>query len=88
MLTAVQRPEVVAEFQRVMGEHLAAAPESAAIARTPNEEPIVLTKPTTAAVLNNSLGELLGLTTLPLLRTAIQPPPAVADRAPPQAATG
>jgi CheY-like chemotaxis protein len=88
MLTAVQRPEVVAEFQRVMGEHLAVDPQSVAIARSPNEEPIVLTKPTTAAVLNNSLGELLGLTTLPLLRTLIQPPPAIADRAPPQEATG
>jgi hypothetical protein len=73
-----------------MNEHLTADPQSTAIARSTNEEPIVLTKPTTAAVLNSSLGELLGLTTLPLLRHAIQPPPAVADRAssPPQAATG
>jgi CheY-like chemotaxis protein len=87
MLTAVQRPEVITEFHRVMGEHLAADPQSAAIARSPTEEPIVLTKPTTAAVLNNSLGELLGLTTLPMVRTAIPPP--ISDSAPPpKAAAG
>jgi signal transduction histidine kinase/CheY-like chemotaxis protein len=86
MLTAVQRPEVVAEFQRVMGEYLAGAPQSSAIARSATEEPIVLQKPTTAAVLNNSLGELLGLTTLPLLRTVLPPPPAVSDSVPPSRA--
>src|SRR4030095_7992517 len=85
MLTAVQRSEVIAEFQRVMGEYLAAEPASAAIARSPNEEPIVLQKPTTAAVLNNSLGELVGLATLPVVKMAI-PPPAVADAAAPRAA--
>jgi CheY-like chemotaxis protein len=87
MLTAVQRGDVIAEFQRVMGEYVAAEPGSSAIARSPSEEPIVLQKPTTAAVLNKSLGELLGLTTLPVVKMAI-PPPAVADAVPPRAATG
>ncbi|HSQ09446.1 MAG TPA: hypothetical protein VLN25_02350, partial [Burkholderiaceae bacterium] len=88
MLTAVQRADVLAEFQRVMGEHLLASPDSSAIARSPHEEPIVLQKPTTAAVLNNSLGELLGLTTLPMVRTVLPPPPAIADTVPPKAAAG
>ncbi len=79
MLTAVQRADVLLEFQRAMATHLAGDPGSSSIARSPNEEPIVLQKPTTAAVLNNSLGELLGLTTLPMVRTAMQPPPAIAD---------
>jgi hypothetical protein len=39
-------------------------------------------------VLNNSLGELLGLTTLPLVRTVLPPPPAIADTVPPKAAAG
>lgn len=79
MLTAVQRADVLLEFQRAMAEHLASDPGSSSVARSPNEEPIVLQKPTTAAVLNNSLGELLGLTTLPMIRSTHQPPPAIAD---------
>ena len=42
---------------------------SSAIARSRVEEPIVLQKPTTAAVLNNTLAEMLGMTTLPIVRT-------------------
>jgi len=84
MLTAVQKGEVVHEFQRVMQEHLLADPNSTAVARSPTEEPIVLQKPTTAAVLNNSLGELLGLTTLPMVRVKL-PPAAIADTVPPKA---
>jgi CheY-like chemotaxis protein len=87
MLTAVQRGDVVNEFQRVMQEHLLADPTSTAVARSPTEEPIVLQKPTTAAVLNNSLGELLGLTTLPMVRAQI-PPAGIADTVPPKATAG
>ncbi len=63
MLTAVQGLEVVAEFQRTMRQRMAKNPEMApAIARSRVEEPIVLQKPTTAAVLNATIAEALGLT--------------------------
>ncbi|HKO67194.1 MAG TPA: response regulator, partial [Burkholderiaceae bacterium] len=70
MLTAIQGVDVLAEFQRVMHERLALSPTmSSAIARSRVEEPTVLQKPTTAAVLNNTLAEMLGLTTLPMVRS-------------------
>jgi two-component system, sensor histidine kinase len=69
MLTAVQGADVIAEFQRAMQVRMALNPSLvSAIARSRNEEPIVLQKPTTAAVLNTTLSEVLGLTTLPLVR--------------------
>lgn len=67
MLTAVHGLEVLAEFQRTMQQRMARNPEMApAIARSRVEEPIVLQKPTTAAVLNATIAEALGL-------SAIQP---------------
>jgi signal transduction histidine kinase/CheY-like chemotaxis protein len=66
MLTAVQSSEVLAEFQRTMQQRLSANPAAApAIARTRVEEPIVLQKPTTPAVLNSTMVEALGLATIP-----------------------
>jgi CheY-like chemotaxis protein len=60
MLTAVQAPDVIAEFQQVMQQRLARNPHLAqAIAASRVEEPIVLQKPTTAAVLNKTLVEVL-----------------------------
>jgi signal transduction histidine kinase/CheY-like chemotaxis protein len=65
MLTAVHGPEVIAEFQRTMQQRLARSPELASvIARSRVEEPIVLQKPTNAAVLNATIAEALGLTTI------------------------
>lgn len=67
MLTAVHGLDVLAEFQRTMQQRMAKNPERApAIARSRVEEPIVLQKPTTAAVLNATIAEALGL-------SAIQP---------------
>jgi CheY-like chemotaxis protein len=69
MLTAVQGAEVIAEFQRAMYARMALNPSLvSAIARSRTEEPPVLQKPTTAAVLNATLAEVLGLTTLKLVR--------------------
>ncbi|MEO8187124.1 MAG: hybrid sensor histidine kinase/response regulator [Burkholderiaceae bacterium] len=69
MLTAIQGVDVLSEFQRVMHERLELSPTmSSAIARSRVEEPTVLQKPTTAAVLNNTLAEMLGITTLPMVR--------------------
>ncbi len=63
MLTAVHGLEVLAEFQRTMQTRMAKNPGMApAIARSRVEEPIVLQKPTTAAVLNATIAEALGLT--------------------------
>jgi hypothetical protein len=52
-----------------------------AIARSRVEEPVVLQKPTTAAVLNTALAELLGITTLPVVRpdAATLPLPSTSD---------
>jgi signal transduction histidine kinase len=70
MLTAVPGSDVLAEFQRAMHERMALNPSMVpAIARSRVEEPAVLQKPTTAAVLNTALAELMGLTTLPLVRS-------------------
>lgn len=67
MLTAVHGLDVLAEFQRTMQQRMAKNPEMApAIARSRVEEPIVLQKPTTAAVLNATIAEALGLTAVPL----------------------
>jgi signal transduction histidine kinase/CheY-like chemotaxis protein len=64
MLTAVHGLEVVAEFQRTMQQHLSRNPDLAsAIARSRVEEPKVLQKPTTTAVLNATIAETLGLST-------------------------
>ncbi len=66
MLTAVHGLEVLAEFQRTMQSRMAKNPDMApAIARSRVEEPIVLQKPTTAAVLNATIAEALGLTAVP-----------------------
>jgi signal transduction histidine kinase/CheY-like chemotaxis protein len=62
MLTAVQQLEVLAEFQRQMRERLAKNPDqAAAIARSRVEEPVVLQKPITTAVLNGTLADALGI---------------------------
>jgi two-component system, sensor histidine kinase len=69
MLTAVQAVEVVADFQRAMHARIALNPAmAAAISRSHTEEPPVLQKPTTPAVLNATLAEVLGLATLPVVR--------------------
>jgi two-component system, sensor histidine kinase len=69
MLTAVQGADVIAEFQQAMQVRMALNPALvSAIARSRSEEPVVLQKPTTAAVLNTTLSEILGLTTLPMVR--------------------
>jgi signal transduction histidine kinase/CheY-like chemotaxis protein len=63
MLTAVHGLEVITEFQRTMQQHLSRNPDLAsAIARSRVEEPKVLQKPTTTAVLNATIAETLGLT--------------------------
>lgn len=73
MLTAVHGMEVIAEFQRVLQSRLSRDPEIApTIARSRMEEPTVLQKPTTAAVLNGAIAEALGLA------GAAEPPPAAA----------
>jgi two-component system, sensor histidine kinase len=69
MLTAVQGAEVVGEFQRAMHARMALNPSMvSAIARSRTEEPPVLQKPTTAAALNAALADVLGMTTLPIVR--------------------
>ena len=61
MLTAVQGAEVVGDFQRAMHARMALNPSMvSAIARSRTEEPPVLQKPTTAAVLNNRTGRSAG----------------------------
>ena len=63
MLTAVHGLEVIAEFQKLMQERLTKQPELASvISRSRGEEPVVLQKPTTAAVLNATIADVLGLT--------------------------
>jgi CheY-like chemotaxis protein len=82
MLTAVPGSDVQAEFQRAMNERMALNPSLVpAIARSRVEEPVVLQKPTTAAVLNTALAELLGVTTLPIVRSeaATLPLPSTSD---------
>ena len=69
MLTAVQAAEVVADFQRAMLARIALNPaQAAAMSRSRTEEPPVLQKPTTPAVLNATLAEVLGLATFPVVR--------------------
>jgi signal transduction histidine kinase len=66
MLTAVNPLDVMSEFQRQMRIRIENNPEAApAIARSRVEEPIVLTKPANAAVLNATVVEALGLSALP-----------------------
>jgi two-component system, sensor histidine kinase len=75
MLTAVQAAEVVADFQRAMHARIALNPTlAAAIAKSRTEEPPVLQKPTTPAVLNATLAEALGMAMLPVV------PPQELDR--------
>jgi two-component system, sensor histidine kinase len=75
MLTAVQAAEVVADFQRAMHARIALNPTlAAAIATSRTEEPPVLQKPTTPAVLNATLAEALGMAMLPVV------PPQELDR--------
>ena len=63
MLTAAGTLDVLAEFQRQMQLRMAHNPEAAsAIARSRVEEPIVLTKPADAAVLNARILTALGIT--------------------------
>jgi len=65
----VQAAEVVADFQRAMQARIALNPALApAIAKDRAEEPPVLQKPTTPAVLNATLAEALGLAAFPLVR--------------------
>jgi signal transduction histidine kinase len=62
MLTAAGTLDVLAEFQRQMQLRMAHNPEAAsAIARSRVEEPIVLTKPADAAVLNARILTALGI---------------------------
>ena len=62
---AVAAAEVQSQFQRVMRERIALNPTQAhAIARSRTEEPLVLQKPTTPAVLNNAIAVQLGLANL------------------------
>jgi len=62
MLTAISTLDLLAEFQRQMQLRMAHNPEAAsAIARSRVEEPIVLTKPTDAAVLNARILTALGI---------------------------
>jgi signal transduction histidine kinase/CheY-like chemotaxis protein len=62
MLTAVGTMDLLAEFQRQMQVRMKQNPEAAsAIARSRVEEPIVLTKPTDAAVLNARILTALGI---------------------------
>lgn len=76
MLTAVHGLEVLAEFHRVMQDRLAKHPELApVIARSRVEEPVVLQKPTTAAVLNATIAEALALA-----EETPAPPTITADR--------
>jgi signal transduction histidine kinase/CheY-like chemotaxis protein len=73
MLTAVQANDVSGEFQQAMQARMVVNPSLvSAIARSRSEQPLVLQKPTTAAVLNAALAEMLGLTTLPLMRPSTQ----------------
>jgi signal transduction histidine kinase/CheY-like chemotaxis protein len=76
MLTAVQGLDVLAEFQRVMQQRLARNPQLAgAIAASRVEEPVVLQKPTTAAVLNKTLIDLFSRGTKPQSAFATNAPP-------------
>jgi len=62
MLTAVQVPEVVNEFKRLLQARMSADPGiTPTIARHPGEEPIVLQKPADASLLNSTIAEALGL---------------------------
>jgi signal transduction histidine kinase/CheY-like chemotaxis protein len=62
MLTAMTALDTLAEFQRQMKLRLSHNPEgAAAIARSRVEEPIILTKPTSAGVLHSRVVTALGL---------------------------
>ena len=75
MLTAVGTLELLAEFQRQMQLRLRQNPEAAsAIARSRVEEPIVLTKPAEAAVLNARILTALGIAPLDPTALAVRPP--------------
>lgn len=76
MLTAVQGLDVLAEFQRVMQQRLSRNPQLAeAIAATRVEEPVVLQKPTTAAVLNKTLIDVFARGSKPQSAFAANSPP-------------
>ncbi len=78
MLTAVGALDVLAEFQQQMQVRMRQNPEAAsAIATSRVEEPIVLTKPTEAAVLNARILTALGIT--PMDPAALARNPAVAE---------
>jgi len=62
MLTAVQQLDVLADFQRQMRERMSKSPDqAAAIAHSRVEEPVVLQKPVTTALLNGTLADALGV---------------------------
>jgi len=62
MLTAVTMGEVIGEFQRAVKRRLQERPDLAGVvARSRVEEPVVLQKPTNAILLNNRIGQSLGL---------------------------
>jgi CheY-like chemotaxis protein len=66
MLTAVHSIDVLADFQRQMKAHLMRNPGMAgAIARSRVEEPIVLQKPSNAALLNATIARALALNPVP-----------------------
>jgi len=74
LLTAAQGLDVIAEFQHVLQARLARNGESAsAIARSRVEEPIVLQKPTTPALLNATIAAALGLATMPAIEVRPSP---------------
>jgi two-component system, sensor histidine kinase len=76
MLTAVQGLDVLAEFQRVMQQRIARNPQLAeAIAASRVEEPVVLQKPTTAAVLNKTLIDVFARGTRPQSAFTTNAPP-------------
>ncbi|HTT12682.1 MAG TPA: ATP-binding protein [Burkholderiaceae bacterium] len=76
MLTAVQGLDVLSEFQRVMQQRLARHPELAGVISASRvEEPVVLQKPTTAAVLNKTLIDVLARGTKPTSAFAPSAPP-------------
>jgi two-component system, sensor histidine kinase len=83
MLTAVSGIEVLADFQRQMKAYLARQPSLArAIARSRVEEPIVLQKPTNAAVLNATVAKALAVNLPGTAATSRGGRAAVADSTP------
>jgi signal transduction histidine kinase len=80
VLTARTTLETLKEFHRQMNLRLQHNPEaSAAIARSRVEEPIVLTKPTSASVLNSRIATALGLKRAPAHATVSGEAPTIPE---------